>query len=238
MFWHQIFGIETSLRIAMSPSHIMLAVGGALLLSSQLRSWWASGEGGQRAVTGVLSAALATMMGTILITGMTGANTVAPTRDYVTAAGGSASTSAAAQGIQAYLIGTAVILIPVLLILRRRSTPLVVSGFAAVIGVFIMVERMFPMPLTAALIGMIIGAVLADVAIYRLDQVRGFGAPMRLPIAGAIAAAGLWAGHLIGLQIGGGIQWPTELWAGTIVMTAILGSLLGTLTSPGKPAAQ
>lgn len=231
MFWHQIFGIETSLRIAMSPSHIMLAVGGALLLTSQLRSWWASGEGGPRAVTGVLSAALGTMMGTILITGMTGANTIAPTRDYVAAAGGSASTSAAAQGIQAYLIGTAVILIPVLLILRRRSTPLVASGFAAVIGVFIMVERMFPMPLTAALIGMIIGAVLADVAVYRLDQVRGFGAPMRLPIAGAVVAFGLWAGHLLGLQIGGGIQWPAELWVGTIVMTAILGSLLGTLSS-------
>src|SRR5262249_35561254 len=49
MFWHQIFGFETSLRIAMSTSHMLLSIGGGLLLTSQLRSWWASGEGGLRA---------------------------------------------------------------------------------------------------------------------------------------------------------------------------------------------
>jgi hypothetical protein len=230
MLWHQIFGVETSLRIAMSPSHMMLAAGGALLLTSQLRSWWASGEGGLRAVAGVLSASLGTMMGTILIIGMTGANTIAPTREYITVAGGASTSTGAAQGIQAYLLGTIVVLIPVLLMLRRRATPLVATGVAGVIGVFIMVEREFPMPLTAGLIGMIAGAALADTVVYRLDHRRGLDAAMRLPIAGAIIAAAVWAGHLIGLQIGAGIRWPVELWAGVVVLTAVLGALLGTLT--------
>lgn len=228
MFWHQIFGIETSLRIAMSPSHMMLATGGALVLTSQMRSWWASGEGGLRAVTGVISAGLGTMMGTILIAGMTGANTIAPTREYVAVSGGGASTTGAAQGIQAYLVGTLVILIPVLLMLRRRPTPFVATGVAGVIGVFLMVQRQFPMPLSGALTGMIIGAIIADTIVYRLDLRRGFDAPGRLPIAGAIIAGSVWIGHLAGLQIAGGIRWPIELWAGVIVLTSVLGALLGT----------
>jgi hypothetical protein len=227
MFWHQIFGIETSLRITMSPSHMMLAAGGALVLTSQMRSWWASGEGGLRAVTGVLSAGLGTMMGTILIAGMTGANTIAPTREYVNVTGGGASTTGAAQGIQAYMVGTLVILIPVLLMLRRRSTPFVATGVAGVIGVFLMVQRQFPMPLSAALVGMIAGAIIADVIVYRLDLHRGFDAPTRLPIAGAIIAGLIWAGHLIGLQIGAGIRWPVELWVGVVVLTSVLGLILG-----------
>ena len=204
--------------------------GRALLLTSQLRSWWASGEGGLRAATGVLSAALGTMMGTILIIGMTGANTIAPTREYTTVVGAASTSTGAAQGIQAYLLGTVVVLVPVMLILRRRATPVVATGVAGVIGVFLMVEREFPMPLTAALIGMIAGAAIADAVVYRLDMQRGLDAPMRLPIAGAIIAASLWAGHLIGLQLAAGIRWPVELWAGVVVLTAVLGALLGTLS--------
>jgi hypothetical protein len=237
MFWHQIFGIETSLRITMSPSHIMLSIGGGLLLTSQMRSWWASGEGGLRAATGVLSAGLGTMMGTILIAGMTGASTVQPTREYIAVTGGGASNSAAAQGIQAYLLGTLVILIPVLLMLRRRSTPLVATGVAGVIGLFLMGQREFPMPLSIALIGMIVGAMIADTVVYRLDLRRGFEAPGRLPIAGAIIGGSLWAGHLIGLQLGAGIRWPVELWVGVVVLSAVLGALLGTgFARPAKLA--
>ena len=44
--------------------------------------------------------------------GMTGANTIQPTREYLTVAGNASTTTGAAQGIQAYLLGTVVMLIP------------------------------------------------------------------------------------------------------------------------------
>src|SRR5205814_6321490 len=43
MVWHTIFGIEANLAAGLSPSHLSLAIGASLLLTSPLRSWWASG---------------------------------------------------------------------------------------------------------------------------------------------------------------------------------------------------
>lgn len=235
MFWHQIFGVETNLKVTLSPSHIMLSVGGVLLLTSQLRSWWASGESGWRAVAGVASAALGTTFGLILVTGLTGLVTVAATRAYEPVAGAGSSTTGAAQGIQAYLLGAAVLLIPVLLLHRRGSTPGAITAVVGAVGLFAMLQREFPMPLTAALLGVMVGAAVADAVLWQLDAVRGAQAPMRLPIAGAIFAAAIWTGHLTGLALGDAVRWPPELWAGTVVMSALLGALLGTLAAGKSP---
>jgi hypothetical protein len=42
MIWHTVFGIETGLDAALSPTHLLLVASGTLLLTSPLRSWWAS----------------------------------------------------------------------------------------------------------------------------------------------------------------------------------------------------
>src|SRR5688572_4354224 len=56
MFWHEIFGVEVTLKAVLSPSHVALTLAILLLVTSQLRSWWASGEGGLRTATGLVSA--------------------------------------------------------------------------------------------------------------------------------------------------------------------------------------
>ena len=236
MFWHTIFGIETGLKAGLSPSHLTIAAGGVLLLTSQLRSWWASGEGGWRSVTGVLSAALGTMMGVVVIVGLTGIYTTAPTRAVVPGPGSQVAVSPEAQGALAYLIATVLLLIPFMLIHRRRPAPGAATAITGVIGLFLMAQHEFPMPI-AAIVGMIAGAAIVDAVLWRLDQVRGTQAPLRLPIAGAVFGAGIWIGHLTGLQLAAGVRWPPEIWAGTVVLSAILGALLGVLAA-GKPVAQ
>jgi hypothetical protein len=234
MFWHEILGIETGLKAGLSPSHLAIATGGVLLLTSQLRSWWASGEGGWRSVTGVLSAALGTMMGLVVIVGLTGINTIAPTRAVDQVPGSQATVSPEAQGVQAYLVGTVLLLIPFLLIHRRRAASGAATAITGVIGLFVTVQREFPMPITAAIIGMVAGGMIVDLVLWRLDAARGTQAPLRLPIAGAVFAAGIWTGHLTGLHLAAGVHWPPELWAGTVVLSAVLGWLLGILAS-GTP---
>jgi hypothetical protein len=235
MFWHEIFGVEASLEAALSPSHLVISLGGVLLLTSQMRSWWASGEGGLRTVTGMVSASLGTIMGVVIVVPMTGINTVAPTLVLEQAQGIAAYVSPAAQGIQAYFMGAVLLLIPFLLLLRRRSAPGAATAVTGGIGLFLMIEREFPMPVTAAIIGMIIGAAVVDVVLHRVDAVRGVAASWRMPIAGAVYSTGIWSGHMIRPWIAAGIQWPPELWAGTVVFSALLGFLLGVIAM-GKPA--
>jgi hypothetical protein len=235
MIWHQIFGIETSLRAALSPSHLVIAGSAVLLLTSQTRSWWASGEGGWRSVTGVASLAFGSLLGMLLVQSMTAANTIAPTRVFERVAGTPSHLTPAGQGVQSYLLGTVVLLIPFLLVQRRRGTPGVATAITGTLGLFMMLQREFPMPQTVALLGLIVGAAVVDFLLFRIDVTRGPQAPLRLPIAGAVFAVGIWTGHLIGLQIAAGVRWPVEIWAGTVVECAALGFLLGVLAA-GKPA--
>jgi hypothetical protein len=232
MFWHEIFGVEVSLKAALSPSHVALTAGAVLLVTSQMRSWWASGEGGWRSVTGVTSTALGAMSGILLIVSLTGINTIAPTRVFVVPAPGApASLTPAAQGVQAYLLGATLLLIPFLLAYRRRGTPGLATAIAGGISLFVLVQREFPMPQTAALLGMVAGAAAVDAVLWRLDAVRGPQAPLRLPIAGATFGGGIWAGHLLGLLIAQGIAWPPELWAGVVLLSAGIGAFLGILAA-------
>ncbi len=40
MVWHMLFGIEVNIEVLLSPSHLLLALGGALLVTGPLRAAW------------------------------------------------------------------------------------------------------------------------------------------------------------------------------------------------------
>lgn len=228
MVWHTIFGVELSLDIAFSPSHLLLSSSAVLLLTSPARAWWTTGEGGLRAVAGVLSLAFGTVFGGILLTTFSAFTSVAPAIPY-DHVNGSDSETATALGMARYLITTVLLAVPVLLAHRRRPTPGTATTVVAVVALF--ASTMFDLAptQTAAGVGAIIGAAIADVVLYRLDVTRGTDALMRLPIAGAVFAALVWAGHLLGMHLQTGLRWPVELWTGTVVVTALSGAALGVL---------
>jgi hypothetical protein len=236
MVWHTIFGVETSLDIAFSPSHLLLSFSAALLLSSPVRSWWATGEGGLRAVCGVLSLGFATVFGGILLTTFSAFTSTAPTRPY-DHVNGSTSHVATALGMACYVITTALLVVPVLLAHRRRPTPGTATGVVAIVALFACTMYDLAPTQTAAGAGAIVGALIADVVLYRLDVSRGREASMRLPIAGAVFAGLVWTGHLTGMHLATGLRWPVELWAGTVVVTALVGAALGTLAERPVPYA-
>lgn len=231
MLWHTLFGVEISLEAGLSPSHLIIAAAGTLLVTSQLRSWWASGENGLRAATGVASAALGTVFATVVLSGMTAVNTLAPTVAYNPVSGEASVRSPEAQGVQAYLVGTVFLVLPFLLLHRRRATLGAGTAIVGAVGLFQLVQHEFPMPTTAAVAGMVVGAALADTVLWWLDRRRGPDAQGRLPIAGAVLVGAIWTGHLIGLHLAEGVRWPVELWAGTPVITAALGALIGLLAA-------
>lgn len=234
MVWHSVFGVELSLDIAFSPSHLLLSFSAALLLTSPVRSWWASGEDGRRAVAGVLSLAFGTVFSGVLLTTFSAFTSMAPTRSYDHIQG-SPSHMSAQLGMVDYLVTTVLLVLPFLLAYRRRPVPGIATAIVAVVGMFASIMYDLPGTRTWAAVGAIVGAVLADLALVRLDAVRGRDAVLRLPIAGALFPALVWTGHLVGMHLAGGVRWPAALVAGSVAFSGVIGLILGSLASPPRP---
>jgi hypothetical protein len=235
MVWHTVFGIESGLDTAYSPSHILLVIGGMLLLTSPARSWWATGSDPRRAGSGIVSLALGTVFATILLGHASALLSVAPAHLYDSSDDSPGSRLEAAYGLSKYLVSTVVIAIPVLMAYRRRATFGPATAVVGALSLFAMTQFEFPAALSAAALAATVGAVIADLIVVRLDAVRGRDASLRLPIAGALLAALVWSGHLLGLHLASGIKWPVELWTGNLVFTALLGALLGGLATGSPP---
>jgi len=238
MVWHETLGVEVGLNAAFSPSHMLLDIGAVLMLSGPLRSWWASGTGGGfRSVTGVASLALTAMGATILLSHSVAFTMATPTVAYTAMDGlnnGRIEHVTALQGVDSYLVTTLLIAIPLLMAHRRRAVPGAATAVVGGVALFVLVMREFPGVLVAGAVGAVVGAAIADLILERLDAARGADAPLRLPIAGAVLAATVWSGHLLGLHIVEGIRWPAEMWTGLVVLCAVLGALLGGLVA--RPA--
>ena len=66
MIWHSVFGIERSLDVLFSPSHLMLAIGIVLLVSGPLRSVWRRGSIARPSVDAAIALASIAMILLIL----------------------------------------------------------------------------------------------------------------------------------------------------------------------------
>jgi len=199
-----------------------------VLLSSPARSWWVTGDGGVRAAAGMVSLALATVFATAILTPLSAFASAAPTMAYdkITS---SPTYVTAALGIGSYVISTVVLTVPLLLAHRRRATPGTATTIVAAVGLFPCLMYELPANLTAAAAGALVGAALTDLALVRLDAVRGPNALLRLPIAGALLAALVWSGHLLGMHLAAGLQWPAEMISGSVVVAMGLAFTLGCL---------
>jgi hypothetical protein len=234
MIWHTIFGIENGLDTALSPTHLLLVIGATLLITSPARSWWANRAAGRWAPSGIASLALGTTFASVLLGYVQALTSVAPTHvyDHLRA---SATQLEAASGLAKYLMSTVILLLPVLLAYRRRAVFGTATAVVAGVALFSLVQFEFPMPQAIAALGAVVAAAVVDLIVVRLDAIRGVDALLRLPIAGAVFGALVWTGHLVGLQLAAGIAWPVELWTGAVVLSAVLGALLGGLASRPAP---
>src|SRR6266511_4040773 len=115
MIWHQVLGIEATLDAALSPTHLVLATGATLLLTSPLRSWWANGAGRDRAATGVWSLAIALPVALVLVGFSSVLQSLAPTHTYDHVMN-SPSHFEAAFGLAKYVLMTAFFVTALLLV--------------------------------------------------------------------------------------------------------------------------
>jgi hypothetical protein len=171
------------------------------------------------------------VFGGVLLSSYSPFTSTAPTRAY-DHVDGSPSHLDATLGMGAYLVGTVVLVVPLLLVHRRRPTPGTATAIVAIVSLYAVGVRNLPATLTIAAVGAIAGAVLADLALRRLDTVRGLDAPLRLPVAGGLFAVLVWTGHLLAMHLADGLRWPAELVTGAVAFAAVIGIVLGYLGTP------
>ena len=147
---------------------------------------------------------------------------------------GSPSHIDASYGSARYLATTLILLIPVLLVLRRRAVLGTATAVLGAIFLFQLAQFNFPATLTLAGVGATLGAFAVDILAVRLDAIRGPEAPLRLPIVGALFGTLVWSGHLLGLAVAEGLRWPVELWTGNVVLAALAGAMIGLVATPPR----
>lgn len=243
MIWHVIFGIEVGLDALLSPTHLVLLVGGILMLTTPLRATAASPRTARPARGATLpavlalaaTAALAAFFLMYLSVFADAAAAIAPTSIPEGAPGHREAENFTIVGLGEYLTTSVLLVIATLYgyrILQRLPAGLIAAVVAAVAaGGAVITEFANP----AALLGAVLGGVAADAAVHTLAA----RVPQMTSVAvGAVLPALVWPGHLAGLALGTRVAWSVELWAGVVVVTAMAGAVIALLAPASTPAAR
>ena len=245
--WHQIFGIEVGLEALLSPSHLVLFAGAALILSSPLRAAWSTPGTLAPSFAQLLPALLSTTLVTALVAffsmhfspWLTGAAT-AGTYDFIPLVVPEPDIAAWVAdevqivGFASILVTTVILMTPTLVLLRRWSLPF--GSLTLLFGAVVVLSSStggFEQGPTVA--GGLVAGLIADVLGRRLRPSPARPAALRV-FASAVPAA-VWLTHFALLELAASVGWSVELWAGITCMAALTGLGLSLLVAPpGVPA--
>lgn len=238
LVWHETLGVEVGVEALLSPTHLLLLVGGLVLLTGPLRAAWREDEPvvSLRSFLGPLLSLTFAMavVGFFLIY-------VSPFVNRAASAGFTRSPGAPHDhpasdagellqllGVASILLTTVVFVTGVHLLLRRWPTP-PAGTFTVMLGLsvalFVALDE-FSQP-SFVMLGLLAGFA-ADAAVRRVPD-WSVGAAMVLV---------LWTAYFaLAAAFEGGVAWTAELWTGTTVVAVLVAVAIGFLASaPGVRA--
>jgi hypothetical protein len=245
LLWHQVFGIETGIAALLSPTHLLLFTGIALILLAPFRAAWSSPHPPAAGLLGLLPALLSITLLTALVAFFFGYVSLfsidlafsasLPVGLAQGQAPGPVGVSDAAaddlqiKGIMAALVTSLILVAPVLLLLRRWRLPFGAATILFLV-VAVIIVAMDNFQAWANLVAAAAAGVAADAAIARLrpspDRVgayRAVGSLIPMAVIGFTFLAAVWRFRL---------GWPAELWTGTVFFGGLAGYTLAYLMQP------
>ena len=247
MLWHIIFGIEVNLEALLSPTHLLLFLGGMLIFASPFLATWQSNDpaGDAPSFVAFLPALGALTMMTSFVSFMNmylwaplqPLHTTAMA-DWITTNHWS-SRRVLTQlthelGVENILISNLILIAPVLLVLRRWQPPFGAVTFLYTLNAILMAAlRGFENvdSIAIALISGLVADTLIKVLHPRSDRVAAYRV-----VAIAIPLV-YWSLFFAGTLFRSGIAWSAEFVGGATVMAALTGLALSLLmTPPALPA--
>ncbi|GAA3585258.1 hypothetical protein GCM10022419_078990 [Nonomuraea rosea] len=251
--WHTVLGIETTIDIFFSPSHLGLIVTMLLIITTPLRSAWNAPDVGARPSFGrLLPALLGLAFATTLVSlflSYGGAMQYRPEgivralsmlRD--SGAGGPRGAGPVAVGPGAdqvaasMVITNVVMLAPVLLLVRRWLLPFgSVTVMYAIMALMPGAQTEFRnLPI---LLSFVIAGFVSDLLIRRLRP-SGERRAAYWAFAG-LSAFVTWSLYIgVASATGGGLPAVPELWTGAPVVAGLIGLALGALLLPNATTAE
>jgi len=246
MTWHVIFGIEQNIAALLSPTHLGLFTGAFLVITAPIRS--AAGNpalgpepGLRRLLPAVLSATLAGASTAFILQAwhpmIDNPISRAAAADMANTFGPNAPWPQALQikaGVASFLLATVFFFGPLIYLARTwRLPPSAAIIVIATQSVLLQAMRALRDVGLAELgvIGSLVTAAL--VAVLR----PGPDSPARIRAFAGLAPALFWAVYVAGIGLADhGLGWKPELWAGSIVWSALVG-LAMTLALPARTVA-
>ncbi len=235
MLWHILFGVESDLEALLSPTHLVLALGGSLMVTGPLRAALHRAADGAPGWLARLPMVLSLTLFLSLLTFFTEYASPYGSTWVATADRPAAGRVFVHQaiGLTTILFGSALLMGPVLVVVRRR--PLPAGGLTLILllntTLMTVIHDKFlatgPGPLVLAAAG---AGLASDLLSWRLrpseDRVHA------LRVYAFITPALLYLGYFLAVRLTVGIWWSVHLWTGTIVLAGIVGWLLSYLLVP------
>jgi hypothetical protein len=238
--WHLVFGVEVNIEALLSPSHLLLATGGVLMITGPLRAAWHAlgiGADGARAdrYRGWRRLGPVLLSAALLLSVFTFFTSYAHFMENPAVRSTQPAWRAQSIGVASILL-PAILLMGVLLpLMRRFALPfgalLLVFGVnSALMAVF--EDRYLWVPAFA------FAGLLGDLLLVWLEPWRA--AAGRFYAAAFLVPASYFALYFAALALTDGIAWTLHLWLGAIVIAGAIGVLLAValraVEAPAAPA--
>ncbi len=230
LIWHTLFGIEANVEALLSPTHLLLALGGIFAVTGPLRAAWH-----RRELPRSLAAHLPMLLSVLYMFSLLAFFTqyAHPFGETLAARGNGQGFSNQALGVTSILLQSAILMGFVLLIVRRFKLPfgslMLLLTFNTALVVLMRDNAYTDQNIATGALPMIGVALLAglagDVLIAWLNpSVERPAAFRTFAFVFPFILYALYFGALA--LFGGGIAWTIHLWAGAIVLAGVVGFLL------------
>ncbi|MCE5290375.1 MAG: hypothetical protein LLG14_14205 [Nocardiaceae bacterium] len=230
MLWHIIFGVETTINILFSPTHLGLAASMLVIVTSPLRAAWSRSPERRQTMGQLWPALLSTgLAGALVFLFVAYGDAIGETPAQVVERMSTTENHLASTLAARILITTAVLILPLLLVIKRWQPP---AGTALLCGLPMVAISGAQ---TAGRNPAILGA--AVLALLGIDVLLHFWRPAptrHLAFYGfAATAAGLfWILYLTAAMIEAGVPAIVELWTGTPFVASAIALLLAIVVLP------
>jgi len=229
--WHAIFGIEQGIEALLSPTHLLLAIGGAIMVSGPLHAIWYRPRNIHTGPT-IISFALFMLTINFMLQFVQPFNFpwISPAFQ---AANPINFEYGVGLGVAGTIIFTGIFLGMILACLKHWRFPLGSFTFTLTLNALALsfLEGNYPLIILGALVSGILIDLLYQSLAGRLNQEK------YLRLFGFITPVLIFLPYELVIMSTTGTNWSVHMWAGNILISGIAGLLMTYLIKPPEPIA-